>query len=277
MEIDFQNAGPLLLIDDDAMSRELIPILLGLRGYAVETAEDGAAAIQLLCSKAQIPGVILLDAQMPGLNGVELIAQLRIHTQALIILISASEPSLALRSAVDGFLLKPFTADDMTCKFKEINALSVPYLLRNEWKTDAPAQSAGSAIQKENQEEPFLDANTVAQLRSMMPQKAVREIFTALAADLDRRVPALDAALTVQNFAEARRIGHAIKGGAAMAGAAEIARLGASIENGALEGTAPPTASEVNCLDNSHFILIALRQASANLRRILEESSGPLA
>ena len=66
-----------LLIDDDMVSREVIATVLTLSGYAVQTAADGAAALELLAAEKCVPKVILGDAQMPGLSGTRLIAELR--------------------------------------------------------------------------------------------------------------------------------------------------------------------------------------------------------
>jgi HPt (histidine-containing phosphotransfer) domain-containing protein len=99
----------------------------------------------------------------------------------------------------------------------------------------------------------------------MMPDTGVRQIFEAIIADLGRRTTALEAAIAKSDWAEARRIGHSIKGGASMAGAEQAARLGALIESGVLE----PRAG-VNQVDNSSMFIEDLRAAANNLQRILE-------
>ncbi len=71
-----------LLIDDDLVSREVTATVLTMNGFTVHTAEDGAAALELLTLRRTVPqalrpDVILMDAQMPGLSGTELIAELR--------------------------------------------------------------------------------------------------------------------------------------------------------------------------------------------------------
>ena len=72
---------------------------------------------------------------------------------------------------------------------------------------------------------------TLAQLREMMPEAAVRQIYAAIVADLARRIAALETAIANRDAAEIRRIGHAIKGGCGMAGALQAARLGACPSN----------------------------------------------
>jgi CheY-like chemotaxis protein len=64
-----------LVVDDKAGSRELIRTVLESGGYEVREAEDGRAAINL--AKQISPDLILLDLQMPSLNGFEALQELR--------------------------------------------------------------------------------------------------------------------------------------------------------------------------------------------------------
>jgi CheY-like chemotaxis protein len=67
---------PLILVADDrASSRELLRIVLERAGYAVIEAEDGEAALQQ--AHTGNPDLILLDLQMPRLDGYGVLAQLR--------------------------------------------------------------------------------------------------------------------------------------------------------------------------------------------------------
>jgi HPt (histidine-containing phosphotransfer) domain-containing protein len=87
-------------------------------------------------------------------------------------------------------------------------------------------------------------------------------------ADLGKRLAALEAALEKGDGAEARRIGHAIKGGCGMAGAQQAAQLGARIESGEME--AGKAGQRGNYLDNGQRMLGDLRAARENLERMLE-------
>lgn len=65
-----------LVVEDNANERELLAAYLRLCGYEVDTVEDGAAALDYLAGHAQ-PDVMLLDMQMPRMNGWETIAAIR--------------------------------------------------------------------------------------------------------------------------------------------------------------------------------------------------------
>jgi DNA-binding response OmpR family regulator len=248
--LDFahQDLPILLIIDDDMVSREVMATMLTMSGYLVHTAADGEAALGLLDSRAFVPGVILMDAQMPGLSGVPLIEQIRARSQALLYLVSASDPPDEIAAAADSFLLKPFAPEALTKMIEDHLAQSRP--------PKPPGLDPNETV---------VNPKTLARLREMMPDTGVRQIFEAIIADLGRRTTALEAAVARYDWAEARRIGHSIKGGASMAGAEQVARLGASVESGALE---PRTG--VNQVDNSSIILDDLRAAANNLQRILE-------
>jgi two-component system cell cycle response regulator DivK len=67
---------PLILIADDRpSSRELLRLVLERAGYAVMEAEDGEVALER--ARSENPDLILLDLQMPGLDGYGVLAALR--------------------------------------------------------------------------------------------------------------------------------------------------------------------------------------------------------
>jgi CheY-like chemotaxis protein/HPt (histidine-containing phosphotransfer) domain-containing protein len=239
-----------LLIDDDMVSREVMATVLTMSGYPVHTAADGELALAMLAAKQCRPGVILLDAQLPGVSGVKLIKRLRGHSKARLYVISGSEPTDDVQDAADGFLLKPFPPESLTRLIER--------------QESGPRTAVGGLDPAET----VVDAGTLAQLREMMPEAAVRQIFEAILTDLGKRIALLESAIAKPDWVEARRIGHAIKGGGSMAGALQVSRLGELIESGGLEPV--QAAFGVNQSDNSSMILADLRAAAGNLQRILD-------
>ncbi len=247
--LNFENRRKLptlLLIDDDMVSREVTATVLTMSGYAVHTAVDGAKGLEMLEGGECTPEVVLMDAQMPGLSGRRLIAELRTRTEAQIYVISGSNPPEDVAAAADGFLLKPFDAQ------------ALEKLLDGHPLTAAPARAS-----RLDPNDPVISSETLAQFKGMMSEAAVREIYTAVAADLIKRTQALEAAFAKGDDGEVRRIGHAIKGGCGMAGAIQAARLGSLFEEFQAD-------TESNHLDNSMALLSDLRAAVRNLERILE-------
>jgi CheY-like chemotaxis protein len=241
---DRRKLPTLLLIDDDLVSREVTATVLTMSGYTVHTAVDGDSAVEMLNGAFQ-PDAILMDAQMPGLSGTRLIAELRIRSKARVLAISGSNPPHEVVDAADGFLLKPFSIDALG------KLLAGP-----------ATQLAQFAPSRLDPNEPVISPEILAQFRSMMPETAVREIYVAVVNDLTRRLQALEAAIAKGDDVEIRRMGHSIKGGCGMAGAMQAARLGALLEEACGE-------TESNQLDNRMALLGDLRTAARNLERML--------
>ena len=76
------GGGParVLVVDDNESNREVLARRLSLRGYAVETAEDGEKALASV--EASPPDLILLDVMMPGLSGFDVLERLRKRFEA---------------------------------------------------------------------------------------------------------------------------------------------------------------------------------------------------
>jgi len=236
----------ILLIDDDLVSREVIATVLTLHGHMVHSAEEGSQALQILEAGDVKPGVVLLDTQLPGLSGSELITKLRELRQDEIILISGTTPSDDLIAAADGFLLKPFGPEDLQ-------------KLLNQHKPKINQPEIADA------EDLVINPDTLAQFRQLMPESTVREIYTAVVTDLHKRLAALDTAIAAGNRDEVRRIGHAIKGGCGMAGAMQAAKVGAFLESRNESG------SGIDQLDNCRDALQELYSATQRLESMLEK------
>ena len=229
----------ILLIDDDLVSREVIATVLTLHGHLVHTAETGEEAVQMLQAGAVVPEMVLMDAQIPGLSGADLIALLRPLSPADIILVSASAPPDELVAAADGFLMKPFGPEDL----QKLLSQHAP-------KSEEPDVKGA---------EPVISPETIAQFRQLMTESTVREIYAAVVTDLHKRLHGLEKAIASGNKDEVRRIGHAIKGGCGMAGCMQAARLGAVFENSSDQ------------LDNCANALQELYSATQRLERMLEK------
>ncbi|MBE9037946.1 ATP-binding protein [aff. Roholtiella sp. LEGE 12411] len=112
-----QESARILLADDNADMRDYVKRLLNQR-YEVQAVADGIAALD--AAQTQQPDLILSDVMMPGLDGFELLRQLRANPQTRelpIILLSAraGEESRieGLKAGADDYLIKPFSAQEL--------------------------------------------------------------------------------------------------------------------------------------------------------------------
>jgi CheY-like chemotaxis protein len=107
-----------LVVDDSADIRLLARTLLRRAGHQVR--EAGSAEEALLLIVAEAPDVVLLDLQLPGMDGWALLAELRAQNRldrTRVVLFSAHVDPAELRRAPEagasGYLVKPFTAVDL--------------------------------------------------------------------------------------------------------------------------------------------------------------------
>jgi CheY-like chemotaxis protein len=103
-----KSSGPVLVVEDDLASREMLCTLLDRRGWDVAQVENGRLALDFL--KHTIPGLILLDLMMPEVDGFEVLKQLRLHADwrnIPVVVVTAKELTTAerqwLSEQVQGF------------------------------------------------------------------------------------------------------------------------------------------------------------------------------
>jgi len=90
----------ILVVDDEPQIRDLLKRFLTLRGYKVRVASDGQQALTMVEQEA--PQLIVLDVYMPGINGVEVLRQLRRKKYTGgVILLTGSQDDKLLQEALD--------------------------------------------------------------------------------------------------------------------------------------------------------------------------------
>ena len=116
-----------LVVDDDAVIRQLILVNLELEGYEVFTAEDGIDALAKV--RELDPKVVTLDIMMPRMDGWETAARLRDDPETAhvkVILLSARAQEADKRRGqgigVDHYLTKPFDPDDLISAVRRLAA-----------------------------------------------------------------------------------------------------------------------------------------------------------
>src|ERR1700757_3798360 len=115
----------ILVVDDDAMSRRVLAQLLTAAGYKCRVCKDGSEALEIL--HAAPPTLLLLDFDMPGLNGAELLKRLRSDRNPAVariptIMLTAhgSEKSevSCLQAGADDFVTKPVNASVLRARIE---------------------------------------------------------------------------------------------------------------------------------------------------------------
>jgi DNA-binding response OmpR family regulator len=93
-------ADSILVVDDDPQICELLQRFLSLRGYRVRAVQDGLQALAAV--EQEIPQLLVLDMNMPGMNGVEVLRKLRAKKYAGgVILLTTAQDDKLLQEALD--------------------------------------------------------------------------------------------------------------------------------------------------------------------------------
>ncbi len=103
-----------LVIDDQAIVRRAFARMLGRLGFAVLEADDGLTGLGALAARPDL-ALVMVDCRMPGISGIEVIAQIRRdrrYQRTKIMMVSGLDDpiagELALVAGADGVLIKPF-------------------------------------------------------------------------------------------------------------------------------------------------------------------------
>jgi len=108
------------VVDDDRFVREMLELGLGREGFIVQTASDGASALELI--KRFDPEVIVLDIMMPKIDGLALLPRLREITQAPILMLTAkgetTDKVTSLAAGADDYLVKPFVFEELIARLQ---------------------------------------------------------------------------------------------------------------------------------------------------------------
>jgi two-component system, cell cycle response regulator DivK len=110
---------PILIVDDNPANLKLARVLLALEGYEVRTATDAEEALAVL--REFLPDLILMDIQLPGMDGLELTRRLKSDSKTCDVAILAltayamkGDEERALAAGCDGYIAKPIDTKRLT-------------------------------------------------------------------------------------------------------------------------------------------------------------------
>ena len=100
----------ILVVDDEPAIRDLVSVLLEDEGYTVRTASDGLAAVEAVARES--PDLVITDLYMPRLDGLGLIARLRLTWPRLPIVVLSAAIRISPPAEVP-FVAKPLNAETL--------------------------------------------------------------------------------------------------------------------------------------------------------------------
>jgi|MGYP003962285361 DNA-binding response OmpR family regulator len=115
----------ILLVDDDQELLAALELKLDKEGFQVETAPDGEVALEII--KKKLPDLVILDVNMPKVNGMEVCKSLRSDEQTrdlAVIMLTARDDEidrvLGLEFGADDYVTKPYNARELILRIKAL-------------------------------------------------------------------------------------------------------------------------------------------------------------
>ena len=114
------SAPKILVVEDEASISNLVVSYLRKEGYEVFTAANGLAGLK--AARSVKPDLIVLDIMLPGMDGLEVLAQIRREANPYVILLTARSEEVdkivGLSVGADDYVTKPFSMRELTARVK---------------------------------------------------------------------------------------------------------------------------------------------------------------
>lgn len=110
----------ILVIDDEPGILNVVTAYLRSEGYEYYTAEDGPSGLSAF--QAYKPDLVILDIMLPGMDGIEVLNQIRRESDAYVIMLTAKSEEvdkvIGLSVGADDYLTKPFSPRELMARIK---------------------------------------------------------------------------------------------------------------------------------------------------------------
>ena len=251
----------ILLAEDNPANQKLATYILQDRGHLVEIAGNGQEAVRL--SEQNRYDVILMDVQMPEMNGLEATAAIRKPRRSAggrvpIIAMTAhairGDRDRCLATGMDGYLSKPVNAQEMIGL--------VESLARRRSARDAASPRQRPAAVETSPQAAAARLSSILKRRSARccnSKDMVREMIQCFFDEVDKLLPQMRTALENGDLVEVGRLGHRMKGTVVYLGAEPAKQAALGVERFCKPGGGTPAEAEqaVNALQHECLVLKA--------------------
>lgn len=219
-----------LVAEDNAVNQQVAVLMLQAHGYQVDVANNGREALEAL---ERVPyDVVLMDCQMPEMDGFEATAQIRAregatrHTPIIALTAHAlrGEREKCIAAGMDDYLAKPLTPDALYSTLRRWVPAARPLA------SETRAAPEGAPM---DETEPILNQHVLENFRQLQaPDEPdlVQQLIDLYLADTPERLNALHQALAQGDATRVAQAAHSLKGSSANIGAQRVARVCLELE-----------------------------------------------
>jgi len=115
-------SATILIIEDEASIRTVVRAYLEQAGFRVLLTDNGPAGVDL--ARRERPDLVILDLNLPGMDGMEVAARLRQESEVFILMLTArseeSDRVAGLRIGADDYVIKPFSPRELVARIEAI-------------------------------------------------------------------------------------------------------------------------------------------------------------
>jgi DNA-binding response OmpR family regulator len=112
----------ILVVDDEAGIRDLVGTYLRNEGFTVDEAADGEGALD--CFRRNEPQLVVLDLRLPGIDGYDVLREIRRDSAAYVILLTAraeeADKLIGLELGADDYVTKPFSPRELVARVRAV-------------------------------------------------------------------------------------------------------------------------------------------------------------
>ncbi|MBK8595288.1 MAG: response regulator [Holophagales bacterium] len=231
----------ILLAEDNPTNRELALLMLERLGYAADVAANGAEAVDAV--RQTVYDLVLMDIQMPELDGIEATRRIRIELGSAGPRIAAmtahalpGDREACLAAGMDDYLVKPIGISDLVSALERAASALDPQVDGGE---PAPAEAEDLSLEKGPlPTPPGLDAKAWARLNASLGARAAHllpGIVRSFSHESEGLLASARAALATERADELHRAVHTLKSTSASFGALELSALCREAESRAKE------------------------------------------
>ena len=135
----------ILIVEDERNINDILAFTFSKEGYKTISAYDGITGLDM-CLKLN-PNVVLLDVNLPGMDGMDVCKQIRKTSNVPIIMLTAREDEvdkvLGLELGADDYITKPYSARELTARVKAILRRASADMNQTEHKADTGIITSG--------------------------------------------------------------------------------------------------------------------------------------
>jgi signal transduction histidine kinase/CheY-like chemotaxis protein/HPt (histidine-containing phosphotransfer) domain-containing protein len=225
----------ILLAEDNEVNQLVVTDILGAEGFGCDVVADGAKAAE--AARGTDYDLILMDCQMPGMDGFEAAQIIRGNERATgsaripIIALTANamtgDRERCLEAGMDAYCSKPI---DRRRLMETIGSLLKPETIEQSPETLTPLQPAGSAPLTPNADAPVPLDMAVLLKRCTGKTSLAKRVMEKLSSQSIDAVRQLETSVSDRNAEQVARVSHGLKGAAGMAAAAGVQKLAGRLE-----------------------------------------------